>query len=493
MVRMVVVKRFLPAMSDGFISRRSTLQIGAAAIALSSAARASGPAPTADVLILGAGMAGLHAARLLEAQGVVVQVIEGSGRVGGRCWTARDLPGRPELGAQQIGFGYGRVRGNATDLGIELVDPPKGSTAETRLPPVAVSLGGAAPTGAWATSPMNRLRDDEKSFSPLALFGHYLIKDNPLAGLDDWQKPSFEAIDRASLRDYLTARGASPEALRLMNVAVAARNLDDGSALDFLRKQNYYLWEARHGPYHIVRDGTDALTTAMAKSLKRPVLLGKAVASVSAGRKSVDVACVDGSRFTARAAITTIPLSVWRDIPVNGAVAPAQRAAWNRQRYNHLVQVFLKVDAPFWEDDGLPATMFTDGPVKFIFHTPSLVDPQGVFYAYINGAAADAFTGRPPAVIGAQVVAEIVRLRPAAAGKIRFAGINDWTANPFAKGHIAYFAPGDIGRYADIVGAPVGALHFAGEHLCRIHAGIEGACESSENAVIGVLDTLANA
>jgi monoamine oxidase len=478
-------------MSDGRISRRSTLQIGAAALAFGSAARASKSALTSDVLILGAGMSGLHAARLLEAQGVEVQVIEGSSRVGGRCWTARDLPGRPELGAQQIGFGYGRVRGNATDLGIELVDPPTGSSAETRLPPVAVSLGGAAPTGAWATSPMNRLRDDEKSLSPLALFGHYLTKDNPLVGLDDWQKPQFAGIDRASLRDYLGARGASPEALRLMNVAVAARDLDDASALDFLRKQSYYLWEAKHGPYHIVRDGTDALTTAMAKSLKRPVLLGKSVSGVVAGGKAVEVTCADRSRFTARAAITTIPLSVWRDIPVAGPVAPAQRAAWNWQRYNHLVQVFLKVASPFWERDGLPPTMFTDGPIKFVIHSPSLVDPLGVFYAYIGGAGGDAFAGQSPATIGRQVVAEIVRLRPAAAGQISFAGLNDWTANPFARGHFAYFAPGDIGRYADIVGAPVGALHFAGEHLCRVHAGIEGACESAENAVLGVLDSLA--
>ena len=481
-------------MSDGFVSRRAALHIGAAALTLGSTARAAKPAAAVvDVLILGAGMAGLHAARMLEAQGVTVQVIEGSGRVGGRCWTARNLPGRPELGAQQIGFSYGRARGNASDLGVELVDPPKGASAETRLPPLAVSLGGAPPTGAWATSPMNHLRDDEKSLSPLALFGHYLTKDNPLVGLDDWQKPQFASIDRASLRDYLSARGASPEAMRLMNVAVAAKDLDDGNALDFLRKQTYYLWEAKHGPYHIVRDGTDALTTAMARSLKRPVLLGNVVVGVNAGGKSVDVTCADGSRFTARAAITTIPLSVWRDIPVTGPVSPAQRAAWNRQRYNHLTQVFLKVASPFWERDGLPATMFTDGPIKFVLHSPSLVDPLGVFYAYINGAGADAFSGQSPAAIGQKVVAEIVRLRPAAAGNISFAGLNDWTAYPFAKGHIAYFAPGDIGRYADIVGAPVGALHFAGEHLCRIHAGIEGACESAENAVIGVLDTLSNA
>jgi monoamine oxidase len=63
----------------------------------------------------------------------------------------------------------------------------------------------------------------------------------------------------------------------------------------------------------------------------------------------------------------------------------------------------------------------------------------------------------------------------------------------FSKCHIAYFAPGDIARYADLVGQPVGAMYFAGEHNCRVTAGIEGACEAAENAVVCVLKVLGKA
>jgi monoamine oxidase len=90
----------------------------------------------------------------------------------------------------------------------------------------------------------------------------------------------------------------------------------------------------------------------------------------------------------------------------------------------------------------------------------------------------------------AKAVAELIRLRPAAAGLVKAGRIMNWSTYPFSKGHVAYFQPGDIERYADLVGQPVGAMYFAGEHNCRVNAGIEGACEAAENAVIPILETI---
>jgi monoamine oxidase len=174
------------------------LSVGSVAAAAMSA-RAAAPAE-ADVLVLGAGMSGLHAARMLQGSGVSVLVLEGSGRIGGRCWTARDVPGEPEFGAEQVGHGYGRVRGNASDLGVALVDPRPGAMGETRLPQTAISIGGAPPTVDWAASPQNRLAPGEKAIPPLALLSHYVLKDDPLSDLQDWLKPQFRPVDAMSLR-----------------------------------------------------------------------------------------------------------------------------------------------------------------------------------------------------------------------------------------------------------------------------------------------------
>jgi monoamine oxidase len=382
------------------------------------------------------------------------------------------------------------VRANASDLGVTLAPPQSGAMGETRLPTLAVSVGGAPPTADFAASPLNRLAPDEKALSPLALYGRYILKDDPLTSLQDWTKPEFAPIDQMSVGAYLAARGASPEALRMIDVTLPAWGLGSASALDMLRKNHYYFWDAKNGPYSVFKDGTSALTTAMAGSLKRTPLLNRRVLAIRAGAHAVGVSCADGSSFEGRACINTIPPTLLADLPITGEIPALQREAWRRQRSDQSLQICFRVKEPFWEKDGLPASMWTDGPFHFFAHTPSWTQPIGVLRAYVSGPSILALNRLPAAELNRRAVEELVRLRPAARGLVEVAGVMNWSTYPYSKGHVAYFMPGDIGRYAEIVGRPVGAMWFAGEHLSRVNAGLEGACESAETAAIGVLEAL---
>ena len=72
------------------------------------------------MIVIGAGLAGLHATSLLEAAGAKVVVLEGSNRIGGRLHTLYDLPGKPDAGGIQIGSNYTRLLDIAGKLGVGL-------------------------------------------------------------------------------------------------------------------------------------------------------------------------------------------------------------------------------------------------------------------------------------------------------------------------------------------------------------------------------------
>ena len=452
-----------------------------------SAAQSTAHEEHADVIVVGAGLAGLNAALVLTSVGATVRVLESGTRVGGRCWTAEDLPGRPELGASQVFSMYARVRALCETLGVALELPPAGASAESRRAPIALSVNGSpVMREPWESAASNRLIGAERAISPALLYSYYAAKCMTFTGPNDWLSTSNLSLDDISIDRLFRQAGASDQALEYMNVGSAPRTLSDGSALDLQHKNFLYRWNGEQGPYHHVRGGTSALPLAMAARLGDSVRLRHRVASIVADRRGVDIRCDNGARFRASACVCAVPFSVLRGVHLDAPLSAAQRAAIDTMAYTDLIMGFLSPRRRFWEDDGLPPALWTNGAMQQVLYAPSHVDEIGNLIVYVRGAGAQAIRRMGPTAAKAFFVEELARLRPASRGNVEFARYLDWGRHPASRGAYMYYRPGEVRRFREHVGTPAGRVYFAGEHIGQIDPGMEGACESGERAAVAI-------
>ncbi len=462
------------------VSRRSVVAGGGAALIAGAAPRAAWGQTQADVIVIGAGLAGLNAAALLEAGGARVVVVEGEGRIGGRMYTFDDLPGRPEAGAIQIGTGYQRLEAIAARTGVALV--------QSRPDPrdTLYRINGTTVAGKdWATSPANRLPPEDHAITPAALAPHYWSKLVMLAKPEDWLDADMATHD-VPYAKALAAVGAVAEAQRLIAANLNGNSLDTLSLLHVVRALAIY--RAGAGPVRLIAGGSQRLPEAMAKALKEPVRLGAVVRAFGADASGASVVLADGKRLAAKYVVCTIPFAAMRSMTLDGGFSPAMGALIQTLPYTQASFAYLAATEPFWRHDGLPETLWTDeGMLGRVF---VLGDDPPMLKIWVTGGR-DAETARmTSAAKDRAVIAAIVRARPSAKGKLRVVRRFSWNDAPGARGMYHHIGVGQGALLAAAVRAEGDRVHFAGEHLARGASGIEGALESGERVANTILKRL---
>ncbi len=437
-----------------------------------------------SVIVIGAGLAGLNGALLLEEQGFEVLVLEARERVGGRIYTLDSIPGAPEAGGNVIGPHYARVLDRAKRLGLELV--PATDIVGGRANMGLYIDGQFIAPGDWPTFSNNPLPDALKGVPPGAAV-YQALKPVPLSHPDQWQLPDHKKWDR-SVENHLRAAGFNDAAIALAGHTNSyGDSLSSTSLLQLYHIYSLYeLVSNMSGPSVAIAGGNQRLPEAMAADVTGRVLTGKRATSIQQNAEDVTVLCADGSQYSANYVLSSLPFSVIRTLKIHPPLPEVQQEAIKQLNYANTLLAHFEVLKPYWGKQ--PPSLWTDTRLERLFAT-DLVGRGSAsnLTVWITGENARYFSGMEPEAQENALLAELQNIYPAAEGALKLRTVVDWSKDPHSRGTWAAWLPGQISDYLGKMAEPAGRLFFAGEHTALTNTGMEGAMESAERAVAEIV------
>lgn len=476
-----------------------------------------------DVIVIGAGLAGLETALTLEENGLRVRVIEGRDRIGGRVYSLFDVPGVPEVGGNTIANAYGRCIAAAERNSVEIVNlAPRlfGSPLGQEF-----FLGDErVDTRGWENHPRNPFQGEMRKKLPWAWADAMFQKHLPFTDLENWYDPKHAQHD-ISVHEFLIRHGATNEMIDLgfnTNIAYGTTAYDvsllQQAFSDYWQKVNRgaIMAFSRTGASNsqtvspaavagppkpavppglligAFKGGNQRLPMAMAARLKGDLLLQQRVVAIDTTPGSASVTTADGQVHRAKAVVCSMPFSTLRNVAINPLPEKTQHKAIHTLGYIPITQFHLVAKRPFWESDGLSPGMWTDGPLGLVlpqrFGTrDDEVTSLTVWCRGLNGLYVDRFGVEA----GKQLVlSEFARLRPASKGQLEVVAVHSWTTDPFSAGDWAIYKPGQVTELRAALAKPHQRLFFCGEHTSVGSRGMEGALESAERVSLEVLTSL---
>ncbi|MFJ7156512.1 flavin monoamine oxidase family protein [Streptomyces sp. NPDC101118] len=390
-----------------------------------------------DVIVLGAGLAGLAAARDLAAGGADVLVVEARDRVGGRVEQTRLPDGRlVQLGGEVAGRAHTAYTGLVAELGLTLVPS---YVAEPG------ALARATPEGVSAGDPPHWFApgDDAAHRKATAAFTALAATVDPD---DPWSHPDAAALDRLSVGDWLRSEGAGPAVVRLWEIgqlALADGSYERTSLLAALRKHaavpgdGHYEYEAWEGLR--VAEGSATVALRMAEGLAGRIRTGAPVAAVAVrcpGGCTVRLA--DGETLTAGAVVSALPVGPLRSVAVTG-VPDERLASLHRQRHAVAAKFAAAYAEPFWRSRGLSGLSESEGVLGSTWP-----QSEGVLSALVPPERYGVLLGTPPALRTAELLAEVARLYGDEARRPLATYLRLWGTDPWTQGYVTHWTPGDV-------------------------------------------------
>jgi len=447
----------------------------------------AGESLSADVVVVGAGLSGLVAARGLAHAGRDVVVLEARERVGGRLLNASIGGGVTiDLGGAWVGSDHVRVRRLAAELGIELF-PQHGGGRNL------LDLGGKR----------RRYRGTIPRLGPRVLWDVFVARRRfdrlaRTVGSDEpWAAERAAELDRETLAEWCE-RNMRTEAAREL-IGLAGRTVW-GTGPEELSMLHVLFYVAAAGNFDKLVDteggaqqdrvdgGAQSLPLRLAESLGERVRLGAPVHRIEQDGDGVRV-LADGIGVEARRAIVAVPPAVAARIELE-PLPPGRPELAERLRPGALSKCMALYAEPFWRDDGLSGEALSDaGPVTLTFDASPRDGPAGVLLGFVGGPEARELAQLPPAERRAPVLASFERLYgPRAARPLEYAE-QTWAEEEWSGGGpTSNFGPGGWTACGSALREPSGRLHWAGTETATVWSGyMEGALQAGERVAAEVL------
>jgi monoamine oxidase len=422
------------------------------------------------VAIVGAGLAGLAAARELGRRGAESILFEPRDRVGGRVWTSRDFDngGHAELGADLIEDEQERVLELAKAVGCT---------------PVRILRGGFG-FHAAGDSGMTRYipgwQKLEERLQPLV--DAYNVSEQR------WDTAIARRLAGESVGAWL-ARVRASTIERKMLTGMRGFFLADPSELALLMLVDQFATDGNpaEAKMYRLKEGNDALPRALAKHVRGAVHLQTTVLAIDGTPRGVRLTVADrrGRRSQARAdyAIVTAPASTLRDIDIRPVLPPRQREAIATLAYGRATRVLAEFDRRFWRAPMRQRAFGTDADTGAVWDgNEQQWGRGGILCLFAGGSASDGLQrlvsqgwralARELAWLGAD------RYTPRALKMVV------WQKDPWARGGYAVFTAGFDPDLRSWLSRPHGRIVFAGEHTSIKSQGyMNGAVETGMRAV----------